>query len=54
MKIAKNFLIESKRGDIEDIKKNISPQVFPNFYKMIQLVLTLSTVLPHAKEVFLL
>lgn len=29
------------RYDIEDIKNNISPEVFPNFCKMIQLVLTL-------------
>lgn len=38
---AKNYLIEPGRGDIEDIKNNISFQVFPNFYKMLQLALTL-------------
>jgi len=41
MMVAKNYLVEPERGDIEDIKKNISPQVFPNFCKMLQLALTL-------------
>ncbi|KAL4091985.1 hypothetical protein QTP88_026579 [Uroleucon formosanum] len=41
MMVAKNYLVEPERGDIEDIKKNISPQVFPNLYKMIQIALTL-------------
>jgi len=41
MMVAKNYLVEPERDDIEDIKKNISPQVFPNFYKMIQPALTL-------------
>jgi hypothetical protein len=39
--VAKNYLVESERGDIENNKKNISPQVFPNLCKMIQFVLTL-------------
>jgi len=41
MMVAKNYLVEPERGNIEDIKKNISPQVFPNLYKMIQIALTL-------------
>jgi hypothetical protein len=40
---AKNYIDESGRDDIEDIKKNILPQIFPDFYKMIQLALTLGT-----------
>ena len=41
MMVARNCLIEPGKGNIEDLKKNISPQVFPNFYKMLQLALTL-------------
>ncbi|KAL4104378.1 hypothetical protein QTP88_019679 [Uroleucon formosanum] len=41
MMVAKNYLVEPEIGDIGDIKKNISPQVFPNFCKMFQLALTL-------------
>ncbi|KAL4107658.1 hypothetical protein QTP88_017968 [Uroleucon formosanum] len=33
MMVAKNYLVEPEIGDIEDIKKNISPQVFPMFVK---------------------
>jgi len=37
MMVANNYLVEPERGDIEDIKKNISSQLFPNLYTMIQL-----------------
>ncbi|XP_050439165.1 uncharacterized protein LOC126844796 [Adelges cooleyi] len=43
MMVAKNCLVQPGKGDIEDLKKNITPQVFPKFYKMLQIALTILT-----------
>jgi len=50
--VVKNYLVKPERADIENIKKNKSPQVFPNFYKMIQLILTFPTSFVTCKRSF--